>query len=446
MYSKSKMSISNGVKLNKATLSLEKGKSETLKATISPSNASNKGVTWTSSNSKVATVDKNGKVKAIATGTATIIVKTKDKGKTAKCTVKVKSVSVTGVKLNKATLSLEKGKSETLKATISPSNASNKGVTWTSSNSKVATVDKNGKVKAIAPGTATITVKTKDKGKTAKCTVKVKSVSVTGVKLNKATLSLEKGKSETLKATISPSNASNKGVTWTSSNSKVATVDKNGKVKAISKGTATIIVKTKDKGKTAKCTVTVNDISKARQKILDNARKMVYFEWSPKYQFSAWRAQKTFKPGTKYKGIPYTQNVQVKNTSEFISKINSRKDLTVVIGGITMPRYGNDCSGFISAVWQIPRQTTPNLKNGNYTTKLNNFNELQPGDAIVTITPWEKRHVRLFVRWADSSKTKMVVYEQTPPQAKESTYSVSDLKVKGYTPIRLKDEYLNKIK
>ena len=271
-------------------------------------------------------------------------------------------------------------------------------------------------------------------------------ISVTGVKLNKATLSLEKGKSETLKATISPSNASNKGVTWTSSNSKVATVDKNGKVKAISKGTATIIVKTKDKGKTAKCTVTVNDISKARQKILDNARKMVYFEWSPKYQFSAWRAQKTFKPGTKYKGIPYTQNVQVKNTSEFISKINSRKDLTVVIGGITMPRYGNDCSGFISAVWQIPRQTTPNLKNGNYTTKLNNFNELQPGDAIVTITPWEKRHVRLFVRWADSSKTKMVVYEQTPPQAKESTYSVSDLKVKGYTPIRLKDEYLNKIK
>lgn len=264
-------------------------------------------------------------------------------------------------------------------------------------------------------------------------------ISVAEVKLNKTKLSLAKGSSETLKATVT---LSNKEVTWTSSNNKVVTVDKNGKVKAIAPGTATITVKTKDKGKTAKCTVTVNNISKARQKILDNAKNMVYFEWSHKYKFSSWRSKKTFNPGTKYKGMPYTQNVQVKNTSEFLNKIKSRKDLTVKINNISMPRYGNDCSGFVSAAWQIPRQTTSSVHSNGYVNELSSFSKLQPGDAINN----SKKHIMLFVRWADNSKTKAVVYEQTPPQAKESIHSVSNLKAKGYKPIRLKDQYLNKIK
>ena len=263
-------------------------------------------------------------------------------------------------------------------------------------------------------------------------------ISVAGVKLNKTKLSLEKGSSETLKATVTPSN---KGVTWTSSNSKIVTVDKNGKVKAIAAGTATITVKTKDQGKTAKCTVTVNNISKARQKILDNAKNMVYFEWTHKYGFSGWRAKNTFKAGVKYRGIPYSQNVQVRNSSDFLNKIKSRKDLTVKINNIIMPRYGNDCSGFVSAAWQIPRQTTSSVHSNGYVSQLSSFSNLQPGDAINN----SKKHIMLFVRWADSSKTKAVVYEQTPPQAKESIRSVSDLKAQGYKPVRLKDKYLNKI-
>ena len=259
-------------------------------------------------------------------------------------------------------------------------------------------------------------------------------ISVAGVKLNKTKLSLEKGSSETLKATVTPSN---KGVTWTSSNSKIATVDKNGKVKAIAPGTATITVKTKDQGKTAKCTVTVNNISKARQKILDNAKNMVYFEWTHKYGFSGWRAKNTFKAGVKYRGIPYSQNVQVRNSSDFLNKIKSRKDLTTKIDNVVMPRYGNDCSGFVSAAWQ----TTSSVHSNGYVSQLSSFSNLQPGDAINN----SKKHIMLFVRWADSSKTKAVVYEQTPPQAKESIRSVSDLKAQGYKPVRLKDKYLNKI-
>ena len=175
------------------------------------------------------------------------------------------TVPVTGVTLNKIVLELHMGDSETLKATITPANATNKYVTWTSSKPTVATVDANGKVTAKSLGMADITVTTKDGGYTATCRVGVVrrpggNVSVTGVTLNKTTLKLGKGTSETLTATIAPTNATNKKVTWTSSDPAVATVDASGKVTGVAKGTATITVTTEDGGYTATCAVEVADI------------------------------------------------------------------------------------------------------------------------------------------------------------------------------------------
>ena len=175
------------------------------------------------------------------------------------------TVSVTGVTLNKTVLELYTRGSETLTATIAPTNATNKNVTWTSSKSTVATVDANGKVTAKSIGIADITVTTEDGGYTATCRVGVVrrpagDVSVTGVTLNKTTLKLGKGTSETLTATIAPTNATNKKVTWTSSNAAVATVDASGKVTGVAKGTATITVTTEDGGHTATCAVEVADI------------------------------------------------------------------------------------------------------------------------------------------------------------------------------------------
>ncbi len=168
-------------------------------------------------------------------------------------------VPVTGVTLNKSTLSLEVGGSETLVATVQPENATNKNVTWSSSDTSVATVDAEGKVSALKAGEATITVTTEDGGKSAACAVTVKeaTISVTGVALNKSTLSLEVGGSETLVATVQPENATNKNVTWSSSDTSVATVDAEGKVSAIKVGEATITVTTEDGGKSATCAVTV---------------------------------------------------------------------------------------------------------------------------------------------------------------------------------------------
>ena len=168
------------------------------------------------------------------------------------------NVPVTGVSLNTSTLNLVENETGTLTATVEPSNATNKDVTWESSNTSVATVDATGKVTAIGAGTATITVTTEDGSKTATCavTVTAATVSVSGVTLNKTALSLTVGDTETLTATITPDNATNKNVTWSSDTPSVASVN-NGVVTAVAPGTATITVTTVDGGFTATCTVTV---------------------------------------------------------------------------------------------------------------------------------------------------------------------------------------------
>ena len=247
-----------GVTLDEATLNMVEGDIETLTATIAPATASNKAVTWSSSDTSIATVDSNGNVEAISAGTATIIVTTADGNKTATCDVTVTAVPVpvTGVGLNKGTTSLLVGEDETLTATIAPATASNQAVTWTSSDTAVATVDSNGNVEAISAGTATITVTTVDGNHTDTCMVTV-SVPATGVILNKVSTSLAVGVEESLVATVTPPSATNKNVIWSSDTLSVATVDSNGKVKAISVGIATITVTTVDGNYTANCLVTV---------------------------------------------------------------------------------------------------------------------------------------------------------------------------------------------
>ncbi len=168
---------------------------------------------------------------------------------------------VTGVSLDKTRLNLNVGVGATLTPTITPSNATDKSVTWESSAPGVATVDTNGKVTAVAEGTATITVTTADGGKTATCEVTVTppaKTPVTSVTLDKTRLTLDVGGSDTLTATVKPDDATNKAVTWSTSNEKVATVN-NGVVTAVGAGTATITAAASDgSGKTATCTVTVN--------------------------------------------------------------------------------------------------------------------------------------------------------------------------------------------
>ena len=178
-------------------------------------------------------------------------------GETEEPTETPEDVAATGITLSKTSLTLKAGASAALTATVAPANATDKTVTWTSSNTKVATVI-NGTVKAVANGTATITAATKN-GKRATCTVTV-TTDTTGVKLSRTSATVGKGSTLSLTATVSPASASDTSLTWTSSNKKVATVDKNGKVKGIKKGTATITVKTAN-GQTAECKITVSEVT-----------------------------------------------------------------------------------------------------------------------------------------------------------------------------------------
>ncbi|MCL2027534.1 MAG: InlB B-repeat-containing protein [Bacteroidales bacterium] len=168
-------------------------------------------------------------------------------------------VAPTGVSLNKSSTTLPTNNTETLVATVTPANA-NPAVTWSSNNTEVATVNSNGVVTGVKPGTATITVTTTQGGFTAECVVTVQDVAVTGITLNKPSITLAIMNSETVIATLLPTNASNKAIAWSSDNTEVATVNNTGLVTAVRKGTATITATSADGGFTAECVVTVQGI------------------------------------------------------------------------------------------------------------------------------------------------------------------------------------------
>ena len=237
--------------------SLTAGKSTTLKVSVSPTNATNKAVTWSSSNTKYATVSSKGVVTAKSAGagkTVTITAKAKDgSGKKAVFKISIKKASKVKVKTIKITgkTSVLAGKKITLKAKVSPTNASNKAVTWSSSNKKYATVSSKGVVTAKAAGagkTVTITAKAKD-GSGKKATFKVKIKGAVSKITLKGSKTLKAGKSTTIKATVKVGKGGSKALSWSSSNKKYATVSSKGVVKAKKAGkgkTVTITAKAKD--------------------------------------------------------------------------------------------------------------------------------------------------------------------------------------------------------
>ncbi|MFZ5429759.1 MAG: Ig-like domain-containing protein, partial [Bacteroidota bacterium] len=249
-----------GVTVNPTTLSIMEGNESQLTATVAPTDASNKNVTWSSSNTSVATVNTTGLVEAKAAGTATITVTTVDGAKTATCTVTVTAapVPVTGVVITPEALELEKGATSQLTANVLPTNATNKKVTWNSYNTQVATVNEKGLVTALNGGSAIIYATTEEGGFTDTCSVKV-IVRVTGITVNPTKLTIMDGDEAQITATVSPTDATNKIVTWSSSNTKVATVNATGLVYAVAVGSATITATTSDGSFKATCAVNVTE-------------------------------------------------------------------------------------------------------------------------------------------------------------------------------------------
>lgn len=254
----------SGVALDKKVATVNVGKTVTVKATVTPANADNKTLVWTSSNTKIATVS-NGVVKGVKAGRVIITAKTTDGSNiSATCTVTVKQ-PVTRISLSKKA-TMYTGKKLTLKAKVNPANASNKALTWKSSNTKIAKVASNGVVTGVKAGTVKITATAKDGSrKSATCTVTVRQ-SVSKITLSKTNVVLpKKGSSYNVRVTVAPKNAYNKNVAVKSAKTKIAKVSastvksgKTVKITAVKKGTTKVVFTAKDGSKkSATCKVTV---------------------------------------------------------------------------------------------------------------------------------------------------------------------------------------------
>ncbi len=249
--------LTTGITLNTTNAELMPDETLQLKATISPSNATNKGVTWKSSNTNIAIVSSSGLVTAVASGTCNITATAKDgSNTTATCKIKVNKIPVVTSITIPNTLSLDLGKSYTFSPVIAESGAETT-LTWNSSNTKVATVNTSGKLTTVGVGSTTIMC-TASNGVSAKCVVTVNPILTTGITLNTTNAELMPDETLQLKATISPSNATNKGIEWSSSNENIAIVDDAGLVKALSPGECEIKVTAVDGSKkSASCKINV---------------------------------------------------------------------------------------------------------------------------------------------------------------------------------------------
>lgn len=223
--------------LSTSELSMMVGENENLTATSSPGGVN---VTWSSSNNSVASVNSSGKVSAIGSGSATIASKITVNGHsyTATCHVTVEEPHI---QISSSSLSMNVGDTESLSASVFPNGSY---ITWSSSNTDVATVNNSGIITAISSGSATVAAQIKVSGKNYSSTCQV-TVSPPSVQLSTHNLSMMIGDSETLSATVTPSGTH---VSWESSNTDVATVYQGGKIAANGKGNATITAKIKING------------------------------------------------------------------------------------------------------------------------------------------------------------------------------------------------------
>lgn len=247
----------DSIALNAQCLNLSEGESFQFIVNFSPENATIQALEWKSSNGEIATISQDGTLTAISKGEAIITAATTDGSNvSASCTVNVVKL-VSGIVLSETELTLNEGQSAQITATVTPELANNKSLIWSSSNEAVATVNQDGKITAITKGSAIISAESTDGSNiSASCNVNVVKL-VSGIVLSETEMSLNEGSTAQLTAIVS-SDANNPTLVWVSSDENIATVSQDGKITAVSKGTAIITAKTTDGSNiSASCTVDV---------------------------------------------------------------------------------------------------------------------------------------------------------------------------------------------
>ena len=273
----------SSISLSKSSETLTLKSKSQINVSIYPANATNRTIRYTSNNESIASVNSDGIVTANKVGKTYITVTVDNKTQIYNVTV-INSIALKGISIPSA-LTIKEGATNKINVTYNPSNATNKVVTWRSSNNRVVTVDGNGNIKGISTGSATITATSNDGKHVAISNITVVAATTNNnntntnnnnnnsnnnendndttsstlkeIKLNKTELNMKMGDETALTVEFNPSNFENKKVKWTSTNDEIAFVDDSGKIKALKPGRATIKVTSEDGNKEAKCTVTV---------------------------------------------------------------------------------------------------------------------------------------------------------------------------------------------
>lgn len=238
-----------GITVDRKEISLGKGEDDKIIVTVIPGDATDKRVTFESSDPEVVEVDSNGNITALKDGTATITVRSEDNPEAVETvTVTVKDY-VENITADKTEITLDEGEKDKITVTVTPDDATNPGVTYESSDEKVVKVDGNGNIEAVGEGTATITVTSKDdpsKTDTVTVTVKKPFVPVEEIIVEKTEIVLNPGDREYIRVSVKPDDATDKGVTYTSGDNSVVTVDEKGNVTAVGLGTTTVTITSRD--------------------------------------------------------------------------------------------------------------------------------------------------------------------------------------------------------
>jgi len=491
------------VRLNAGVITMEIGEKREMEATVYPVGCKNSKLKWRSTSSSIAKVSSSGVITARRAGTA-IISATSTYNTSIAGNVMVTVVNRSApksIQLSVSDRQMPIGGTMQLTAAPSPSGAS-RLFKYSSSNSKIISIDENGLMTAKKAGTVTITVKS-SKSSSIKATIEIRAYdpsAPTSVTLNASNLYLGEDDSATLVATVKPDNTL-KTVRWKSSNTSIAKVSDDGRVTAIKPGTVTITCTTVKGELTAKCTVSVLDTtlsvtiperttkisgiagnlakieairksavnqvlslaakgeitsteSAARQGIINRAFEMQAFPWMTKKVQEYWSkayAYKRYLPDTVYYGLPYIQTGPSRgyvNRRYNVEKAVSENRYTATGKGYYLLNQnklldgmycGNDCSAFASiAQFGLNHSAsflnTTGMANSKFYRSFKDYKDLRPGDILVK----SGDHVIVFLYYVDSSKTRMMIIEQGGDGSTVicSIYNTSWFSSKGYVPRR----------
>lgn len=422
MYGASEVVHPESVSLSKSTEAIAIGGTAFLSATVLPADASNKNVTWSSDAPDVAAVSQTGTVSGLKAGTAVITATTADGSLFSSCTVTVAApvVHPTSISLGidgaSPYVNIHPGETYQLNATVFPEDTTNKNVIWSSVDESLATVSQTGLVTGVKEGPVTILAKTEDGGIFDGCFVVVATGTIhpQSVTLNKSSIVLQEGQTDTLTASVYPSNAENKSLVWASSYPDSVTVSQDGLVSAVSPYGATITATTVDGTLVASCDVRVLKIQPQGNLALG---RLTDFP-DPGQTSATFRNLSAATDGIK-SIASFADSYPADGLQWIQMELNPNQSYD--IGYIKLWHYFGDSRKYHDVIVQVSE--SPSFKPGSYITVYNNDSDNSAGQGIGTESEYSETSAGLAVEFPATKARYVRIYSNGSTANRSNHYS-----------------------